>query len=175
MKFELPNRAADCMTGDGYGEDQEQLPPFLDMEETLEEETRVLTAMALRAVWSEEPSLCATVGPGVFKGPRRYIGVMRPVELYCLFEAWCATEAIKRIPSFNTFLRALKKASPWLRFRKTAGQHANCDDCLGFKKQLKMSLAPAQRSQILEVFLFSCSYMFNIFSGKHIQFLGRPD
>jgi hypothetical protein len=128
---------------------------MLDFHDTLEEETRALTSMSLRAVFSEEPSISASIGPGVYNGPRRYIGVMRPVQLFLFFQAWCRSEQISRIPSFTTFLRGLYRASPWLRFRKVAGQHANCDTCLFFKQQLKRSvlLTPSQRSHVLEDYL----------------------
>ena len=147
VTFKLPGRV---VATNGNSSDEEALPSGLDYHDTLEEETRAIASVSLHAVLSDQAGPAVLVGPGVLKAPRRYIGVMRPVHLHLFCQMWCKHENISP-PGFTTFLRALEKASPWLRFRKVAGQHANCDECMHFKKAIREARSsPAQHSHLLE-------------------------
>ena len=84
-------------------------------------------------------------------GPVRYIGVMKPIHLYYEMEAWCVVQDIPK-PSFTTLLRALDQ-SRCVRFRKTAGQHPNCDKCMEYKQRLRALQHPEQRALVLEEYL----------------------
>eukprot|EP00974_Lingulodinium_polyedra_P111840 10818298-Lingulodinium_polyedra.AAC.1 len=65
-------------------------------------------------------------GPFLGCGPCRYTRVLRPVEFVWHFLCRCKERCQPR-PSYQTFLRALKEAKPRLKFRKSAGQHVNCE------------------------------------------------
>ena len=123
-------------------------------EESLEAESRAIAKAALFAMLADSPSAAAVMGPNVHPGPRRYIGVMRPIHLYFLFVSWFKSRRSQGlagvVPSFNTFLRALHSAKPWLRFRKAAGQHANCDACVHYKNELRKFHTSAVRAQMIE-------------------------
>lgn len=128
----------------------------LDTEETLEDEVRAISKAALFAIMSTEPTAAAVLGPNTCSAPRRYIGVMKPVDLYQFFRTWFMetqdrTSSRQGPPAFNTFLRALELAKPWIRFRKQAGQHPQCDICLHFKTQLRTGPhSVGQRAQLIE-------------------------
>jgi hypothetical protein len=132
--------------------DSSCLPAELDVEETLEEEVRAISKAALFAVMSTEPTAAATLGPNSLPGPRRYIGVMKPVDLYHFFCTWHqeTQTTSKAPPSFQTFLRALVEAKPWIRFRKSAGQHPQCDKCVQFKTLLRAQCTPSERIRVIE-------------------------
>ena len=70
---------------------------------------------------------------------------MRPVALYATLCHWCRDRGHAPVPSFTTFLRALGQAKPYLKFRKAAGEHANCDACIAFTKLLKQHLRCERR------------------------------
>ena len=120
----------------------------LDKDEVQEEEERAIAGMSLYISSAHEPSAMVNLGPGVHGGPARYIGVMKPIHLYLELEAWCAMQDIPK-PSFNTLLRALDQ-SGCVRFRKTAGQHPNCDTCMHYKQRLRAPQSPRQRAAVLE-------------------------
>ncbi len=94
------------------------------------------------------------MGPGLPGSPTRYIGVMKPIHLYMELEAWCLSQGLEK-PSFQTLLRALKN-SGCIRFRKVAGQHANCDVCTHFKKLLGSPMDTRQRAIVLDEY---CSHL----------------
>ena len=102
-------------------------------------------------------------GPCLGNAPCRYIGVMRPVQLYAALSRWC-NDHRHAVPGFTTFLRALGQAKPYLKFRKCAGQHANCDACVAFKKQLKKLLSCARRQEILEAY---CRHVLQQLRDRH--------
>ena len=70
-------------------------------------------------------------------------------------EAWCNAQEIAK-PSFQTLLRALKQCG-CIRFRKTAGQHPNCDTCMYYKKRLRATHSPQVRTEVLEDY---CKHIF---------------
>ena len=105
-----------------------------NQDEVLEEEDRAIAGMALYIASTCEPSSMVSLGPGAHGGPARYIGVMKPIHLYLELEAWCNIHDIPK-PSFQTLLRALDKCG-CVRFRKTAGQHPNCDRRMHCKRLL---------------------------------------
>ena len=119
-----------------------------DRDEVLEEEERAIADMALYIASTLEPTSMLRFGPGTHGGPTRYIGVMKPIHLYMELEAWCASQSIPK-PSFQTLLRALDQCG-CIRFRKTAGQHPNCDTCMHYKQRLRSPQSPQQRAVVLE-------------------------
>ena len=120
----------------------------LDKDEVLEQEERAIAGMALYIASTLEPNSMLRFGPGTHGGPARYIGVMKPIHLYMELEAWCACQNIPK-PSFNTLRRALEQCG-CVRFRKTAGQHPNCDTCMHYKQRLRSPQSPRQRALVLE-------------------------
>ena len=128
--------------------------PQLEPNAVEEEEERAIATMALHATSVGDPNTMAVTGPGTQWGPPRYIGVMKPVHLYLELESWCAKSNLPR-PSFSTFLRALDRCN-CVRFRKTAGQHANCDQCTQFKKLLQSARHPQQRAAVMDNY---CSHL----------------
>ena len=120
-----------------------------DDDEKDERDSRELTALAIRAVVMSQPFHHSAVGPGMAPGPRRWIGVMKPAAMYNMMCLWCRQNQ-HLIPSWTTFRRALRASSPWLSFRKSAGQHGLCDECLHFKRELRRGLPPILRTQCLE-------------------------
>ena len=105
-----------------------------NQDEVLEEEDRAIAGMTLYIASACEPSSMVSLGPGAHGGPARYIGVMKPIHLYLELEAWCSIQDFPK-PSFQTLLRAFDKCG-CVRFRKTAGQHPNCNRCVHFKRRL---------------------------------------
>ena len=128
--------------------DGDSIPDVLDPAEMREEEERAIAGMALYASTAQEPDTMALIGPGTQWGPLRYIGVMRPVHLHLEMRTWCAHFGLST-PSLQTLLRALK-ACKCLRFRKVAGEHANCDTCTLAKKQLKSRSSLTQHAEVME-------------------------
>lgn len=93
-----------------------------------EEELRAISSCSLRCFSLLQPGEKILQGPGAGPGPRRYLGVVKPMMLF----AWCQKWSVERclpIPSLCTFMRVLRECSGWLRFRKAAGQHPVCDAC----------------------------------------------
>ena len=121
----------------------------LSKDELDEIDDRALSAMAIQSLVMRAPFHQSLTGPGVAPGPRRWLGVMKPINMFEMLRLWCA-QANFQAPSFTTFLRALKAARPWLSFRKSAGQHGLCDSCLHYKRELKKQLHLAVRHQLLE-------------------------
>ena len=119
-----------------------------DMDEVQEAEERAIAGLALYIASAHEPNSMVGLGPGTPGAPARYIGVMKPIHLYLELEAWCAVQDIPK-PSFQTLLRALDQCG-CIRFRKTAGQHPNCDTCMRRKKSLRAPQSPQQRALVLE-------------------------
>ena len=115
-----------------------------------DDQERALSAMAIGAITLNEPFRNAQVGPGQSPGPRRYLGVVKPVVLYESMVIWCHENNHVPPPSFTTFRRALKAARPWIRFRKAAGQHGLCDHCMFFKSELKKFHTSETRANILD-------------------------
>jgi hypothetical protein len=132
------------------------LPSRLDDDNAVEEEARAIAQASMHAILAESSTSIATFGPNVHPGPRRYIGVMKPVELFMVFRKWFSSHGLEVIsgkskePSFTTFLRALQIATPWLKFRKKAGQRANCDICVQYKTELKKMMNPNARGLLIE-------------------------
>ena len=115
-----------------------------------EEDTRALTALAMRALVVNQPFHNALVGPGQNPGPRRYLGVVKPVILYEMLAKWCAQTRQLPAPSFTTFRRALKASRGYLSFRKSAGQHGLCDHCVFYKTSLRKSTNSRERAILIE-------------------------
>ena len=131
------------------------IPSRLDDDNASEEEARAIAQASMHAILADSSTAIATFGPNVHPGPRRYIGVMKPIELYMVFRNWFSCRDLEIIsgskePSFCTFLRALQIAKPWLKFRKKAGQHANCDICVQYKTDLKKMHNPTSRGLLIE-------------------------
>ena len=126
-----------------------------DADRVQEEEARAIAGLALYISSAHEPNSMISLGPGAHGGPVRYIGVVKPIHLYLELEAWCAVQNIPK-PSFNTLLRALDQCK-CIRFRKTAGQHPNCDKCMEFKLRLRAPQHPNQRAHVLEEY---CQHIF---------------
>ena len=126
-----------------------------DADRVQEEEARAIAGLALYIASAHEPNSMVSLGPGAHGGPVRYIGVMKPIHLYYEMEAWCVVQDIPK-PSFSTLLRALDQCS-CVRFRKTAGQHPNCDKCMEYKQRLRAPQRPEQRSLVLEEY---CQHIF---------------
>ena len=94
-----------------------------------DEEQRQIASCALHCHSLSEPSEKVLQGPGVGPGPRRFLGVIKPAMLYMWMHRWAADNG-HITPSFTTFMRALRACRGFLRFRKSSGQHALCDDCV---------------------------------------------
>ena len=122
----------------------------LSREELDEQDSRALSALAIKAVVMNNPFSNAAVGPGLAPGPRRYLGVMKANMLFEMLRRWCSQSCLSPAPSWTTFRRALTQARPWLRFRKSQGQHGNCDSCTWFKQQLRACHNLGQRAQLVE-------------------------
>ena len=96
------------------------------------------------------------------------IGVTRPIHLYLELEAWRSIQDIPK-SSFHTLLRALDKCG-CVRFRKTAGQHPNCDTCMHFKRLLRaptpQTKNPQQRTLVLEDY---CNHLMLQWSDSGVE------
>lgn len=129
-----------------------------DSEDSGEEDERSISALALHIHSAEEAGTEALMGPtGSRRVPCRYIGVIRPVTLFHLLGKWCGARNLT-CPGFSTLLRALLDAKSFIKFRKGAGQHANCEVCVFFKKALKRILSLKVRQDTLEA--YCRSYVF---------------
>ena len=114
----------------------------------LEEEERNIAAAVLYAESAKLPSEAALFGPGMLRGPCRYLPPTRRLYLYWEYVAWCADKGLPSA-SFATFLRAFSSVQPVLRIRK-AGQHATCDTCLKLKHQIRRAKLPAEKHMLIE-------------------------
>ncbi len=122
-----------------------------DAEDSGEEDERSISALALHIQTAQEAGAQGLRGPALGNAPCRYIGVIRPVMLFHLLGEWCSSRGLE-CPGFSTFLRVLWKARPWIKLRKCAGQHANCEACVYFKTALKKLLAVAKRQEHIEAY-----------------------
>ena len=155
-KFSIQRHDAKTLTIGAQGAHDRTTTPLhstsashgLDSDEVLEDEERAIATFALYIASTHEPNSMVSQGPGTNWGPARYIGVMKPIHLYLELEAWCAIQEIPK-PSFQTLLRALQQCG-CIRFRKTAGQHPNCDECVKYKQRLRRPQSLQQRAQVLE-------------------------
>ena len=120
-----------------------------------EADSRALSALAIKSVVLNNPFSNSLTGPGAAPGPRRWLGVMKPCTMYQMLLLWCK-QCNLSAPSFTTFRRALRAASPWLTFRKSAGQHGLCDSCLHFKKALRDSCRQWSVHKLLKSMLGIC-------------------
>ena len=119
-------------SGDFSSEEDQESDRCLSTVKAEEKEldARAVQALADQAVVMDCPSRHAAVGPGTgVPGPRRYIGVLRPVLLFSMMRQWVHEHSLGNASSWATFRRALKKARVYLSFRKSSGQHATCDHC----------------------------------------------
>lgn len=114
-----------------------------------EEDLRSLNSLAVKAVVACNPFDNAMTGPQMADAPRRYLGVIKPAVMYELCRAWCHQNQLLT-PSWTTFRRALRAASKWLSFRKAAGQHGLCDQCMHYKRELRKQLPVRLRTQCME-------------------------
>ena len=81
------------------------------LDDRAEAESRCLDAMTLDAISCSDPFKMAHVGPGSNPGPRKYLGVVKPVVLYECMLKWCAsTDQVS--PSFTTFLEGTETGAP---------------------------------------------------------------
>ena len=84
------------------------------------------------------------VGPGFFKGERRYLQHGSRTELFYEYRAFCSSVSDSDPASFSTFLRIANKVvgpqirSGHLKFRK-GSEHAVCDTCVRLKQKLRFS------------------------------------
>ena len=93
-----------------------------------EEEVRLISSCGLKCVNLLQPAEKILQGPGAGPGPRRYLGVVKPMMLFHWCVRWCGDNG-HSCPSLTTFMRVLHQCNGWLRFRKSAGQHPVCDTC----------------------------------------------
>ena len=84
------------------------------------------------------------VGPGFFKGERRFLQNGSRTELFFEYRAFSASISDAEPASFSTFLRIANKVfgpqirSGHLKFRKSS-EHAVCDTCVRLKQKLRFS------------------------------------
>ena len=124
--------------------------------EEKEADARAVAFLADNAVVTDCPMRHSLVGPGQLPGPRRYVGVMKPITLFHMLRSWCADHGLEPSPSFTSFRRALKQSRPWLSFRKSTGQHACCDSCMYFKRKLKERCSIEERQNTMQDY---CSHL----------------
>ncbi|CAK9077854.1 unnamed protein product [Durusdinium trenchii] len=102
------------------------------------------------------------LGPGSFKGPRRYLEHAQPIDLFYQYKAHETSEG-RQPASLSTFMRCFKKVfDTHLKFREKC-EHAQCDVCGRLKRKIKEALCKSDRLE------FSRQY------GRHIlsQWLDR--
>ena len=169
FQFETRDRRASRLTlgtkpepGSDHRGSELKLDADSEASDADEDDERALGALALHIHSAEANGTLR--GPGLGNAPCRYIGVMRPVQLYAALSRWCTDDHRLAVPGFTTFLRALGQVKPYLKFRKCAGQHANCDACVAFKKQLKKLLSCARRQEILEAY---CRHVLQQLRDRH--------
>ena len=116
-----------------------------------EQDARNLAALSLRQLVTNTPFQNALVGPGSGAAPRRWLGVVKPQILFEMMLRWHKEYLPSRAPpSFSTFRRALRSSKQFLAFRKSSGQHAVCDQCVWFKRELKRVKALHLRGRLIE-------------------------
>lgn len=114
-------------------------------------EDRAVATVALYCQLGAAPASMAVRGPNVHPAPTRYVGVMRPVTMHLLMGQWCARMNLT-CPSLQTLLRTLGERGSCIKFRKSAGEHPNCDICVEHKRRLKRHLTALERSEELEAY-----------------------
>jgi hypothetical protein len=113
-----------------------------------DQHVRAIASHAMYVVSQENPVDNAQLGPGIFRGPLRFLPPGKRLHLYWEYLAWTKNNNMPAA-SFKTFLRAFGECSHVLTIRKT-GSHAVCSTCTDFKKQLSKARFPEDRQMILE-------------------------
>ena len=119
-----------------------------DVRASTEDEARAIAGHAMYLESLRHPQDAALVGPGMFRGPLRFLPPGKRVHLYWEYTAWTRHWNML-VASFPTFLRAFGQCDKQLRIRKV-GLHAVCDTCTCLKKRLKEARWPKDRQAILE-------------------------
>ncbi len=116
----------------------------------LDAEERHIAAQAIYIESSRAPHEAALSGPGMPRGPLRFLPPGKRLHYYYEY-AWWGKESGETVASFNTFLRAFRQCETdqVLRIRNV-GNHPTCDQCAGYKKELHLARWPRQRQEILE-------------------------
>ena len=116
-----------------------------------EQDARKLATLSLRQLLTDTPFNNALTGPGAGAAPRRWLGVVKPQILFEMMLRWHKENYPgKKAPSFTTFRRALQGSKQFLAFRKSSGQHAVCDQCTWYKRELKKVKALHLRSRVIQ-------------------------
>eukprot|EP00435_Cladocopium_sp_Y103_P028947 s3265_g7.t1 len=136
-----------CELPDSDSEDEECQ---MSKDDWNESDSRKLAAMATKAIVTSNPFQNAMKGPQLGDAPRRYLGVVKPIVLYQMCKAWCEQNNYTEKPSWTTFLRALRASRKHIAFRKSAGQHGICDECMFYKQQLQRHMGIAERNSTME-------------------------
>ena len=118
----------------------------LDQDDAQQE--RSIASHAIYLVSRQCPVDAAMVGPGLFRGPLRFLPPGKRVHLYWEYRSWMSTSN-GRPASFSTFLRAFGQCKHVLTIR-SRGKHAVCSTCTDYKKQLSKAKFPRDRQDILE-------------------------
>jgi hypothetical protein len=113
-----------------------------------DQHARAIAGHAMYVVSHENPVDSALIGPGIFRGPLRFLPPGKRMHLYWEYRAW-STNNNTPAASFSTFLRAFGLCEHVLRIRKT-GMHAVCSECTDFKKLLSKARFPQDRQRVLE-------------------------
>jgi hypothetical protein len=113
-----------------------------------DQHVRAIASHAMYVVSHENPVDNAQVGPGIFRGPLRFLPPGKRLHLYWEYCAWTKNNSMPSA-SFKTFLRAFGECAHVLTIRKT-GSHAVCSTCTDFKQQLSKARFPEDRQSILE-------------------------
>ncbi len=116
----------------------------------LDAEERAIAAQAIYIESARAPQEAASIGPGMLRGPLRFLPPGKRLHYYFEY-AWWSKHSGEAVASFNTFLRAFKhcETQKILRIRNV-GNHPTCDQCVGYKKQLRLARWPRERHKILE-------------------------
>lgn len=117
------------------------------------EEEEQIRAIAAHSTYIESgrcPSNAVLTGPGIFRGPLRFLHPGKRIHLYWEYQLWADTMGLSAA-SFSTFLRAFSECekAKVLKIR-SVGDHAVCSTCAEFKTALRNARFPADRKDILE-------------------------
>ena len=116
-----------------------------------EQGARKLATLSLRQLLTDISFNNALTGPGAGAAPRRWLGVVKPQILFEMMLRWHKENYLgKTAPSFTTFQRALHGPKQSLVFRQSSGQHAVCDQCTWYKRELKKVKALHFRSRVIQ-------------------------
>lgn len=119
-----------------------------------ERESRAIAAATAACSSRSLPDAKAAFGPGMGKGPRRYLPPCKKIHLWWEYRALQLKEN-RPAASYHTFLRVWGQAfrEGTLRIRKLQGMHAVCAVCAGYKKELRNAIAmPLAREQTLRLY-----------------------